>query len=83
LPVVSLFGPTTPEWTTTYNLPETILQVPLDCRPCFASQCPLQHHACMEGIRIESVFQAACVRIESTSLWTLPTPQDLRVPEAA
>lgn len=83
LPVVSLFGPTTPEWTTTYNLPETILQVPLDCRPCFASQCPLQHHACMEGISVESVFQAACAKIESTSLWTLPTPQDLRVPEAA
>jgi heptosyltransferase II len=25
-PVVTLFGPTSPEWTTTYNVPETILQ---------------------------------------------------------
>lgn len=25
-PVITLFGPTSPQWTTTYNVPETILQ---------------------------------------------------------
>ncbi len=33
-PVISLFGPTDPEWTTTYNIPEKIVQADPRCPGC-------------------------------------------------
>lgn len=56
--VVSLFGPTAPEATQTYNQPETILNVPMDCRPCEQAKCPLVHNNCMHGLSYPAVVQA-------------------------
>jgi heptosyltransferase II len=57
-PVVSLFGPTDPAWTVTYNKPEVILRQNLACQPCYERTCPLAHHDCMRGLAVERVFHA-------------------------
>jgi heptosyltransferase-2 len=62
-PVISIFGPTTPELgcrplgrrVLTVELPE-----PLDCRPCGrhgARKCPLGHHRCMRDLSVEEVVR--------------------------
>lgn len=56
--VVSLFGPTDPEATRTYNLPEKTLRVPMDCQPCGQVKCPLVHNNCMHGLTYPVVVQA-------------------------
>lgn len=57
-PVVTLFGPTIEAWTTTYNVPEVRLGVDLECRGCYASNCPLQHQHCMKRLAVAQVFNA-------------------------
>ena len=57
-PVVTLFGPTDPVWTTTYNVPEIVIKEELKCRPCYKSPCPLVHHRCMLDISVERVLAA-------------------------
>jgi heptosyltransferase-2 len=62
-PVITLFGPTDPSWTPTYNIPEIIIDQALACRPCYKSPCPLKHHRCMQEISVTRVLQAvrSCV----------------------
>ena len=56
-PVVSLFGPTDPAWTTTYNAGEIELGVHnLPCRGCWEKVCPLKHHRCMRDLGVETVY---------------------------
>lgn len=55
-PVVSLFGPTDPAWTITYNRPEARLEVKMPCRSCWKHSCPLGHHRCMRDLGIETVY---------------------------
>lgn len=57
-PVVTLFGPTDPAWTTTYNIPEMVIKENLECRPCYKSPCPLVHHRCMQDISVDRVLAA-------------------------
>lgn len=57
-PVVTLFGPTDPNWTITYNSPETTIAENVACRPCFKNTCPLQHHNCMQNLSVARVFDA-------------------------
>lgn len=65
--VVSLFGPTDPESTRTYNLPEKTLRVPMDCQPCGQSKCPLVHNNCMHGLTHRVVIQAILEYVENAS----------------
>ena len=57
-PVISLFGPTDPQSTRTYNLAETILAADLPCRPCRAKTCPFKHGQCMQNLEVQTVVQA-------------------------
>ena len=57
-PVVSLFGPTSPDWTTTYNRPELLIGEQLDCRGCLQATCPLKHNRCMRDITVDRVLAA-------------------------
>ncbi len=61
--VISLFGPTSPAGTLTYNVPETMLSMQLNCRPCYAKSCPLQHGDCMQKIEVAQVYQALCAAV--------------------
>lgn len=62
IPVVTIFGPTTPELGfAPYGKEVIILEKPLPCRPCGkhgGEKCPLGTHRCMEEIKVEEVFSA-------------------------
>ena len=66
-PVVSLFGPTAPESTQTYNQPELILKVPMECQPCGNAKCPLVHNNCMHGLAYPVVVEAVLKRLGISS----------------
>jgi heptosyltransferase II len=58
VPVVTLFGPTHPEWTEIYFARERKMSVPVPCGPCQLKKCPLDHR-CMTRLTPGMVFNAA------------------------
>jgi heptosyltransferase-2 len=56
--VVTLFGPTHPEWTEIYYAKERQLAVKVFCGPCQKKICPLDHR-CMKLLTPERVFAAS------------------------
>jgi len=69
-PVVALFGPTTPALGfVPYGPGHTILEVPLDCRPCgrhAGQRYPKRHFRCMRDIAPERVFEKIAARLSQT-----------------
>lgn len=59
VPVVTVFGPTHPHWTSTDYPNERVVRIDVDCGPCQQRLCPLGHHQCMTGVSVDAVFQAA------------------------
>ena len=59
VPVVTVFGPTHPEWTATGYASERIVRVEVDCGPCQQRVCPFEHLKCMTGVTVEAVVDAA------------------------
>ncbi len=59
VPVVTIFGPTHPEWTDTDYAYEWIVRVDVECGPCQQKQCPLKHLDCMTGVTVDMVTAAA------------------------
>lgn len=59
VPVVTVFGPTHPDWTATSYEQERIVRIDVDCGPCQQRLCPLGHHQCMTGVSVDMVFDAA------------------------
>lgn len=57
-PVLTIFGPTDPEWTATEYAAERTLMVKVDCGPCMKRTCPLDHR-CMTRITSAMVFDKA------------------------
>ncbi len=58
VPVVTVFGPTHPEWTDIYYPPERQVRIDVFCGPCQKKVCPLDHR-CMTGVTPEMVWDAA------------------------
>ncbi len=58
VPVVTLFGPTHPEWTEIYFSKERKISVPVFCGPCQKKVCPLDHR-CMTRLTPTMVYEAA------------------------
>lgn len=58
VPVVTVFGPTHPEWTEIYFARERKVSVPVFCGPCQKKTCPLDHR-CMTRVSPGMVFSAA------------------------
>ena len=56
-PVIALFGPTDPSRTGPYGKGHVVMRTDLSCSPCFLKKCDSM--ACMSGITIEEVFDAA------------------------
>ena len=69
-PVVALFGPTTPSLGfAPYGSGHTVLEVPLDCRPCGkhgGKRCPKRHFRCMKNLASERVFGVIMAKLERT-----------------
>jgi heptosyltransferase II len=58
VPVVTIFGPTHPEWTEIYFEKERKVLIPVFCGPCQKKVCPLDHR-CMTRVLPGMVFETA------------------------
>jgi heptosyltransferase-2 len=58
VPVVTIFGPTHPEWTEIYFPRERRVAVKVFCGPCQMKSCPLDHR-CMTRVTPAMVFDTA------------------------
>ncbi len=55
-PLVAVYGATSPSFTPPLNAQAKIIQIPVDCGPCFQRQCPEQHHRCMHDLSPQQVI---------------------------
>ena len=53
-PTVTLFGSTSPDWTSPLGAHVEVVQHPVDCNPCFRRTCPTQLE-CFIGIEVDDV----------------------------
>ncbi len=58
VPVVAVFGSTTPAFTPPLSPRAVVVSRDLDCRPCHQRTCPLGHLGCLTGISADTVFDA-------------------------
>lgn len=58
VPVITIFGPTHPEWTEIYFAKEKQVSVKVDCGPCQKKLCPLDHR-CMKQVTPDLVYTRA------------------------
>jgi heptosyltransferase-2 len=58
IPTITLFGPTSTEFTRTFSPHETSVSLGLDCQPCMQRSCPLGHHRCMRDLSVDRVVAA-------------------------
>ncbi len=59
VPVVTIFGPTWPEWTTIDFPDERIVRVDVPCGPCQQKICPMTERICMDRVTEQMVIDAA------------------------
>jgi heptosyltransferase-2 len=57
-PLVAIYGSSDPGFTPPLNKQHQILDLGLDCSPCFKRECPLGHLDCLRNISVEQVSAA-------------------------
>ncbi|MDT8310999.1 MAG: lipopolysaccharide heptosyltransferase II [Methylophaga sp.] len=55
-PLVAIYGPTSPTFTPPLSSTAKIMQIPVDCGPCFKRVCPKGHHKCMQDLTPTSII---------------------------
>jgi heptosyltransferase-2 len=73
VPVVTVFGPTHPEWTEIYYAKERQVAVKVFCGPCQKKTCPLDHR-CMTRVTPAMVFEAGAQLLGKTPRVATPAP---------
>lgn len=56
IPVFAIFGPANPIRTGPYGDIHTVIQLDLECSPCYAKK-PCDHYSCMNDISVEMVLE--------------------------
>jgi heptosyltransferase-2 len=59
VPTVSIFGSTSPVWTSPQGPRSRIVTSGADCSPCFRKECPEGDTHCLRDIGVDDVFDAA------------------------
>jgi len=57
-PIVALFGPTLPANFSPWQARATLIEKPLDCRPCKQRKCLTEDFRCLQSITVDEVFRA-------------------------
>ena len=65
-PTVALFGPTDPGRHKPYGAGHTVVEKPVECRPCYKRTCQRQDapHLCMKEISIDEVVNALEIKLQ-------------------
>jgi heptosyltransferase-2 len=58
LPLVVIYGSTSPAFTPPLAEQVKIVSIPVDCGPCFERECPQRHHKCLRDLRPALVSSA-------------------------
>lgn len=56
-PLLAIYGPTSPAFTPPLSKTAEIVQIPVDCGPCFKRICPEGHHKCMLDITPQQIIK--------------------------
>lgn len=59
VPTVSIFGSTSPVWTSPQGPRTRIVTSGAECSPCFMKECPEGDTHCLQDIKVDDVFDAA------------------------
>jgi heptosyltransferase-2 len=57
-PLIAVYGSTDPGYTPPLGEAAQVVRLSLPCSPCFARECPLIHHKCMQDLHPEKVLAA-------------------------
>ena len=57
-PIVALFGPTLPAHFSPWQARTTLIEKPLDCRPCKQRRCVTEDFRCLQSITVDEVLRA-------------------------
>lgn len=80
-PVVVLYALTNPQHTP-WKVPSRVLSHNVPCRWCLKSVCPMGHHACLEGVTVETVVEAALALLETSAATRTAASAVLQEPRA-
>ena len=72
-PLVTMFGPTNPEYTGPWGKLDTVVHHPIECSPCFSRRC--SHRSCLEHLQADAVLAMVRRELEGAPVRSLPILQ--------
>jgi lipopolysaccharide heptosyltransferase II len=66
-PVVAIFGPSEVSRTGPRGARHRVISRSLECSPCTAPECPLDHHNCMGGVSVDEIEAATLDLLEKSA----------------
>ena len=67
-PVVTLLGPTLPDWIENPAVRGSMLRIELECLGCGKRTCPAGHHRCMRELTPERVLREVAAVVHTTRI---------------